>query len=411
MQRRVIHVYTTSIHGIHPAGTTLDYSRYTGLWHFRLARRLRMASDTYAQECWAIDSTLREEVKWEREGITVRVFPCARVRHVGEYSRDLLRALRAESLKKGTIILFHGLFSYSTLLSPLLITGAPMVVQHHGLYSLLQRSKHAPRTAIKLGAFILYVLSGFWLLERAAIPRFDRIFVLNREEEEYVSRLAGKERVELLTMGIDFDDFVPMNKGAAQEKIGLTPGNQYIVYVGTLVVRKGVGDLLNALPAILKEFPNAILLVVGVGYLRKQLVTLAQELGVTANVAFEPSDDDSPIVPDHMLPAYYSAADAVVMPSWNEGLGIVAVEALACGAPLVATNVGGLPEVLATYKAGVLVPPRSPEAVAAAVIDVLGGKHSFVIDRENARRVYDWRVIAAKHLEVYDTLFREYYGE
>jgi glycosyltransferase involved in cell wall biosynthesis len=221
--------------------------------------------------------------------------------------------------------------------------------------------------------------------------------------------LAGTEKVELLTMGIDFDDFVQMNRDAAQKKIGLVPGKQYIVYVGTLVVRKGVEDVLNALPAILKEFPNAVLLVVGVGYMKRRLVALAQELGVTANVAFVPSHDDSPIVPDHMLPSYYSAADVVVMPSWNEGLGIVAVEALACGAPLIATNVGGLPEVLANFKAGMLVPPRSPEALARAVIDVLSGKQSFVIDRQNARRVYDWRVIAAKNLAVYDTLFREYY--
>ena len=194
MERRVIHVYTSSIHGIHPAGKTLDYSRYTSLWHFRLARRLQAASDEYAQECWAIDSKLSEEVKWERDGISMRVFPCARLRYVGDYSTDLLRALKAESRRQGAIMLFHGLFSYSTLLSPLLIKRVPMVVQHHGNLSLLQQGQHSSRTAIKLGAFALHVLSGYWFLERAAIPRFDRIFVLNREDEEVRHPVSRKRK-------------------------------------------------------------------------------------------------------------------------------------------------------------------------------------------------------------------------
>ena len=88
-----------------------------------------------------------------------------------------------------------------------------MVVQQHGNLSLLQQGQHSSRTAIKLGAFALHVLSGYWFLERAAIPRFDRIFVLNREDEEYVTRLAGKEKVQRLTMGIDFDEFVQTNNG------------------------------------------------------------------------------------------------------------------------------------------------------------------------------------------------------
>jgi hypothetical protein len=133
MEQRVIHVLTNSIHPpIHPEGKALDYSRYTGLWHFRLAQRLQAASDEYAQECWAIDSRLSEEVEWERDGISVRVFPSTSLRYVGDYSSDLLRTLKAESRRQGAIIVFHGLFSYSTLLSPLLLKRVPMVVQHHG---------------------------------------------------------------------------------------------------------------------------------------------------------------------------------------------------------------------------------------------------------------------------------------
>jgi glycosyltransferase involved in cell wall biosynthesis len=92
-------------------------------------------------------------------------------------------------------------------------------------------------------------------------------------------------------------------------------------------------------------------------------------------------------------------------------LPIVAVEALACGTPLVATNVQGLQDVVATFKAGALVEPRSPEALARAVIDVLKGRKSFIIDRQSGEQEYDWKYITAKNLAVYDALFQEYYAK
>ena len=106
-------------------------------------------------------------------------------------------------------------------------------------------------------------------------------------------------------------------------------------------LKKGVEYLLKALPAILKECPNTVLLIVGTGFRRERFVKLAHELGVDGSVEFVPSDVNLPRVPDDAHAPYYSAADVVVMPSLSEGLPIVALEALACGAPLVATNVAG----------------------------------------------------------------------
>ena len=283
-----------------------------------------------------------------------------------------------------------------------------MIVQHHGSYSLLQQSRRSPQTARKFGAFMLYFMTGNWFLERVSMPKFDRIFVLNREVEEYVTSFVEPERVQRLTMGVDFDTFVQIDKGRAQETLGLAPDKRYILFVGALVALKGIDYLLEALPAILKEFPDTVLLVVGKGYMRERLVKLAQKLQIRANVAFVLSNED-PAVPNDVMPLYYSAADVTVVSSWSEGLSLAAIEALACGAPVVATNVGGLPDVLATFKAGVLVEPRSPEALACAVTDVLNGGKSFAIDRQSGERAYDWRVIAAKNLAVYDALFHEYY--
>jgi glycosyltransferase involved in cell wall biosynthesis len=80
------------------------------------------------------------------------------------------------------------------------------------------------------------------------------------------------------------------------------------------------------------------------------------------------------------MPLYWSAAD-VVESSWSEGLPAAAIEALACRCPLAPTSVGGIPDVLASFKAGAAVPSRSPEALSGAVIDVLSRKHAFIVDR------------------------------
>jgi glycosyltransferase involved in cell wall biosynthesis len=412
MERRVIHVFMHSVALMHPRGKPQDYSFYDTMWHSRLARHIQAASDEYVQECWAVDS-ISKEIAWEDDGISARVFPCKTLRYIGDwYSRDLLRALNTASRRQRVLLHFHGLFSYNALLAPLVVKRAPIIVQHHGsAHSMLSRGRDSPRTVIKLGAFALYVFTGQWFLERVSIPRFDRIFVCNREDEEYVARFAGTEKVQRLTMGIDFSHFVQTSKGKAKKKLKLAPDKQYILFVGYLVGTKGVEYLLKALPAILKECPNAVLLIVGKGFRRERFVKLAQQLGLNTRVEFVPNNENLPRIPDDVLPLYYSAADVVVMPSLREGLPIVALEALACGAPLVATNVQGLPDVVATFKAGVLVAPRSPEALARAVIDVLKGRTSFIIDRQSGERQYDWRVIAAKNLAVYDTLFREYYGD
>jgi glycosyltransferase involved in cell wall biosynthesis len=412
MERSVIHVWTHSVAGFHPRGNKGDYSFYDALWHSRLARHIQAASDEYVQECWAVDS-ISKEIAWEDNGISVRVFPCKTLRFIGDwYSGDLLRALKAVSRRQRVLLHLHGLFSYNTLLTPLVIKDVPLIVQHHGPgYSLRSQGRLSTQPVKKLGAFTLYVLAGQWSLERVSIPRFDRIFVCSHEDEEYVTRLAGKERVQRLTMGIDFNHFVQISKDKAKKMLALAPDKRYVLFVGNLVLIKGVDYLLKALPAILRECPNAVLLVVGTGYARERFVKLARKLGVDASVEFIPSDGNLPRVRNDAMPPYYSAAEVVVMPSLSEGLPIVALEALACGAPLVATNVAGLPDIVATFKAGVLIAPRSPEALARAVLDVLKGRTSFVIDRQSGEREYDWRVIAAKNLAVYNTLFREYYGD
>jgi glycosyltransferase involved in cell wall biosynthesis len=104
---------------------------------------------------------------------------------------------------------------------------------------------------------------------------------------------------------------------------------------------------------------------------------------------------------------YYNAADVLVLPSLYEGLGLVQLEALACGTPIVATH---STEVIERFGGGIIVPARNIDALSHAVMRVLGVRHAWIADREGARRQYDWKFITQTHLDLYATLFTKHYG-
>jgi glycosyltransferase involved in cell wall biosynthesis len=147
-------------------------------------------------------------------------------------------------------------------------------------------------------------------------------------------------------------------------KLGLT-GRKVIGIVGRLRVEKGHVELLNALPLVLKAIPDATLLVVGDGPDRAALADQARSLGVLPHIVWTGEKS-----PEETL-ALYAAMDVVAVPSRFEGFGLSAAEAMAAGRPVVATRVGGLPEVVEHGLTGYLVAPNDSQALAEALIAVL----------------------------------------
>ena len=145
-------------------------------------------------------------------------------------------------------------------------------------------------------------------------------------------------------------------------------GNRVLLTVGRVGrsdAYKGYEVVLRALPRILQESANVKYMVVGSGDLIPDLERLARQLGVSERVIFAGS------VPDSELAAYYNLADAFVMPSSREGFGIVFLEALGCGKPVMAGNQDGSADALLDGRLGVLVDPSDEKAVADAVLQVL----------------------------------------
>lgn len=168
---------------------------------------------------------------------------------------------------------------------------------------------------------------------------------------------------EVVFNGIDTDLFHPQPPDPTlRARLGVPATAPLLLFVGRLQPWKGVETAIRALPQI----PQAVLLIAGDGEDRARLAALANELGLSERVRFLGS------VPRSQLPALYASVDLLVATSHaSETFGIGPVEAQACGLPVVATRFGGFPEVVAEGQTGLLVPPRDPAALAAAVNELL----------------------------------------
>jgi glycosyltransferase involved in cell wall biosynthesis len=172
-------------------------------------------------------------------------------------------------------------------------------------------------------------------------------------------------RVHVLYNGVDNVLFSTGSRSAARMRLGLSSDAPLLLYVGNLKSSKGCLDLLAAFPAVLAVRPRARLVCVGAGPARADLLKLAALLGCAERVHLVDA------VTHAALGEWFRAADLLCLPSHNEGVPNVVLEAMACGTPVVATRVGGIPEVVPEY-AGILVPPHATGALSVALIEAAG---------------------------------------
>jgi glycosyltransferase involved in cell wall biosynthesis len=189
-----------------------------------------------------------------------------------------------------------------------------------------------------------------------AIERAAAVVTVSADlKRQLQARGVDSEKITTLRNGVDLELFRPLDRKAARQKVGFN--NRTLVSVGHLIERKGHHIAISALA----ELPEFTLVIIGEGKLKQPLQQQARRLGVVDRVRFlaNRSQED--------LPVYYSAADALILPTDREGMPNVVLEAMACGCPVVATAVSGIPEIMTTPEAGVFMDERTPEAAAAAV--------------------------------------------
>ena len=266
---------------------------------------------------------------------------------------------------------------------------------------------HTPHGHIFYGYYGVVASALIRLLERLLAKITDRIVTLtDRGAEEHVQfHIAGMEKFVTIHSGIDLAHFrsVQVDAAVKRKELGLPPDGAIVGTVGRLVPIKGLEWLLKAAPQVLAQFPQACFVIIGDGPLLGELRQLTSKLGIGLRVVFLGARED--------VPECLAALDLFVLPSLNEGMGRVLLEAMAVGLPVVATRVGGIPDIVPDGTTGLLVPPRDDRALAEAILILLRDRSRRAAYGEAARRHVDGRFdveTMVRNIErLYDEVWRE----
>jgi phosphatidylinositol alpha-1,6-mannosyltransferase len=214
----------------------------------------------------------------------------------------------------------------------------------------------------------------FTILMKAISRHVNHLTYLGEYTRSAITKsITGQAAASMVKIapGIDTDHFSPQDASELRRELGLT-NKKVIVSVGRLVHRKGQDVLIEAMPAIIKEVPEAHLLMIGEGPYRGYLENRVKVLGIQERVTFIGR------IQYAELPRYICLGDIFVMPSRSrlaglevEGLGIVYLEASACGLPVIAGNSGGAPDAVLEGKTGLVVEGTNKSDVASAAIELL----------------------------------------
>ena len=208
------------------------------------------------------------------------------------------------------------------------------------------------------------------------------------------------DKVDVIPNAIDPTKYqTSVDRGSVRQRYGVGYGEKLILCVGRLVPQKGIEYFIRAIPIIAKRYPEAKFIIVGEGWSRDILEAEARSSGQGRKIQFTGFASDQEVI------NLMTSADALVVPSVYEPFGIVALEGMATGVPVVASKVDGLAEVIEHDRTGVFVYPRSPESIAWGVDQVLSdpGHAKWLTEnaKEELRKAYSWEAVAMKTVEVY----------
>jgi len=187
------------------------------------------------------------------------------------------------------------------------------------------------------------------------------------------NRNIGKDKTFVIHNGISLQDFVPPGEERVEKertRFGIESDFKVIGTVAKLREEKGTRYLIESFAKVLEVFPKTILLIAGDGSLMEELKNLSEKLGIANRVVFAGFRDDIPVI--------LSIIDIFVIPSLTEGSPLALLEAMAMGKPIVATNVGGIVEILKDGETGLLVPSKDPGAIADKIVYLLRNEAEFI---------------------------------
>ncbi|HLP87467.1 MAG TPA: glycosyltransferase [Nostocaceae cyanobacterium] len=247
--------------------------------------------------------------------------------------------------------------------------------------------------------------------ERQILEQSDVIVATSPQEREDLRYLlSSKGCVKVIPCGVDIKNFHVIPKAQARLRLGLDPNEQIVLYVGRFDFRKGIETIVRACAQSKARSTGKLqLIIVGGscpnridGKERNRIEQIVQEVGFGERVTFPGQ------ISHGVMPLYYSSADICVIPSHYEPFGLVALEAMACGTPVIASETGGLKFTIVPEQTGLLVPSKDVTAFAKAIDSILSNKHWAISMGEqgskHVRENFSWERVTSELDNLYRSL-------
>lgn len=280
----------------------------------------------------------------------------------------------------------------------------------------LKITKKIPVTVTVYGLDVIYPNKLYQLIITKCLKRLDKIICISQEtKNECIKRGINPESCVVIPVGLEiFDQVKKLDKNKLQDDLihANIKNKKILLSVGRLIERKGIPYFLkNIFPAILKEYPEMVYLIVGSGKLKNDIKILINELGFENNVYLLENVDDI------LLNYLYHISDIFVMPNIPvkgdmEGFGIVLLEASSSGLPVVASNIEGIKDAIIDKQNGFLIDPYDTEKYVEVILDLLNDDTKRIsIGRAGSRitnEYYNWEVISQRYLEAFNLIRSNY---
>ncbi|HEX8609355.1 MAG TPA: glycosyltransferase [Pedobacter sp.] len=323
--------------------------------------------------------------------------------YMGEFYNQMLCFIESEEL---TYNLIHANFFMSGLVALRLKAklNIPFVITFHALGKVRKlHQKEADKFPEERGDIELDIA-------RAA----ERIIAeCPQDRDDLIEHYqVDPNKITIIPCGYNPDQFYPVDKLQCRQRLGLKADDKIILQLGRIVPRKGIDNVIEAFVKVCQEIPNAKLLIVGGeevapgGFDKDELMEL-KKLAVALNVA-----DRTTFVGQkerEVLRYYYNAADVFVTTPWYEPFGITPLEAMACGTPVIGSDVGGIKYSVQPGITGLLVPPKRADALADKIINLLQDENRCNQMSKNAiahaARHFTWKGIASKMADLYQDCY------
>ena len=389
---KVVHIITRLDKGGSAENTLLttiglDKNKYDVV----LIKGLSLESDMSAEEKTSLDGGLKQA---ELKGVKLITVPSL-IRRINPILdlRTLFRLYRIFLQGKPAIVHTH-------------TSKAGILGRWASFFARIPIIVHTPHGHIFYGYHGKIKTKLFILIEKLTAIITDRIIALTkREKEDHIQfNISKPYKFTVIHSGVNLEDFSKSfdNNKELKKELGIPITDSIVATVGRLVEIKGHRYLLDAARLVLNKIANVTFLFVGDGHLMTELISHASALGIKNKAIFTGWRSD--------VAQLINTFDIFALPSLNEGMGRVLVEAMAMGKPIVASNIGGIPDLVKDGSNGILFPPRDVDAMAEAIIKLL-------LDRELAMKMgkegerislnYDTGVMVKKIEGLYKDLLRK----